>query len=241
MSERTALIVGAGDAIGAAILKRFSRAGYHAVGVRRNPEKIENVISELQREGHKAKALKCDARKEDEIVDLFSKIEKEVAPLEVVVFNVGANVPMKISETPTKKFYKIWEMACFGGFLTGREAAKYLVPRKKGTIIFTGATASLRGAAGFGAFASAKSGLRAVAQSLARELMPEGIHVAHVVIDAAVDTEFVRGILPQMKPKRQPDDIVNPDSIAELYYQIHLQSPDAWTFESDLRPWCERW
>ena len=241
MSERSALIVGAGDAIGAAILKRFSRAGYNTVGVRRNPEKIASVISELQKEGHKAKVLKCDARKEDEIVELFSKIETEVAPLEVVVFNVGANVPMKIMETPTKKFYKIWEMACLGGFLTGREAAKYLVPRKKGTIIFTGATASLRGAAGFGAFASAKSGLRAVAQSLAKEIMPLGIHVAHVVIDAAVDTEFVRQILPQMKPKRQPDDIVNPDSIAELYYQIHRQSPDAWTFESDLRPWCEKW
>ncbi|MEC8623230.1 MAG: SDR family NAD(P)-dependent oxidoreductase [Bdellovibrionota bacterium] len=241
MSERSALIVGAGDAIGSAILKRFSRAGYNTVGVRRNPEKIANVISELQKEGHKAHAMKCDARKEDEIIGLFSKIEAEMAPLEVVVFNVGANVPMKIAETPTKKFYKIWEMACFGGFLTGREAAKYLVPRKKGTIIFTGATASLRGAAGFGAFASAKSGLRAVAQSLAREIMPQGVHVAHVVIDAAVDTEFVRQILPQMKPNRQTDDIVKPDSIAEFYYQIHLQSPDAWTFESDLRPWCEKW
>jgi len=203
--------------------------------------KISSVIDELKKEGHKALALKCDARKEDEIKELFSKIETDIAPLEVVVFNVGANVPMKIVETPTKKFYKIWEMACFGGFLTGREAAKYLLPRKKGTIIFTGATASLRGAAGFGAFASAKSGLRAVAQSLAREIMPQGIHVSHVVIDAAVDTEFVRQILPQLKPERQDDDIVNPDSIAELYYQIHLQSPDAWTFEADFRPWCEKW
>ena len=241
MSKGSALIVGAGDAIGAAILKRFSRAGYNTVGVRRNPEKIASVITELKEEGFKAMALKCDARKEDEIISLFSKIETEVAPLEVVVFNVGANVPMTILETPTKKFYKIWEMACLGGFLTGREAAKYLVPRKKGTIIFTGATASLRGAAGFGAFASAKSGLRAVAQSLAREIMPQVIHVAHVVIDGAVDTEFIRKMLPQIKPKRQESDIVNPDSIAELYYQIHLQSPDAWTFESDLRPWCERW
>ena len=241
MSERSALIVGAGDAIGSAILKRFARAGYTSVGVRRNPEKISSVIDELKKEGHKALALKCDARKEDEIMELFSKVETDIAPLEVVVFNVGANVPMKIVETPTKKFYKIWEMACFGGFLTGREAAKYLLPRKKGTIIFTGATASLRGAAGFGAFASAKSGLRAVAQSLAREIMPQGIHVSHVVIDAAVDTEFVRQILPQLKPERQANDIVNPDSIAELYYQIHLQAPDAWTFESDLRPWCEKW
>ncbi|MDC0255168.1 SDR family NAD(P)-dependent oxidoreductase [Bacteriovoracales bacterium] len=241
MSERSALIVGAGDAIGAAILKKFARAGYTSVGVRRNPEKISSVIDELKKEGHKALALKCDARKEDEIKELFSKIETDIAPLEVVVFNVGANVPMKIVETSTKKFYKIWEMACFGGFLTGREAAKYLLPRKKGTIIFTGATASLRGAAGFGAFASAKSGLRAVAQSLAREIMPQGIHVSHVVIDAAVDTEFVRQIIPQLKPERQANDIVNPDSIAELYYQIHLQSPDAWTFEADFRPWCEKW
>ncbi|MEE2743228.1 MAG: SDR family NAD(P)-dependent oxidoreductase [Bdellovibrionota bacterium] len=241
MSERAALVVGAGDAIGAAILKRFARAGYTTVGCRRNPDRLSPVIEGLLKEGHKAMALKCDARNEDEIKNLFSKIETEIAPLEVVIFNVGANVPMKILETPTKKFYKIWEMACFGGFLTGREAAKYLLPRKKGTIIFTGATASLRGSAGFGAFASAKSGLRAVAQSLAREIMPEGIHVSHVVIDAAVDTEFVRQILPQMKPERQVNDIVNPDSIAELYYQIHLQSPDAWTFESDLRPWCEKW
>lgn len=239
--NQSVLVVGAGDAIGSAIVRKFAREGYQVVGVRRNGEKLDPLVEEMAEEGHTVHGWSCDARKEEAIIDLFERIETEVAPLEVVIFNIGANVPLDILETTTRKFYKIWEMACFSGFLTGREAAKYMLERGKGTIIFTGATASVRGASGYAAFAMAKHGLRAVAQSMARELGPKNIHVAHLIIDAAVDTPWIReAILPTME-NRQPDDIVEPDSIAQNYLNIHKQSRDAWTFELDLRPYCEKW
>lgn len=236
-----ALIVGAGDAIGSAIMKRFAEAGYEVIGVRRNGEKMAPIVDELTAEGHKAHGWSCDARKEEDVTAVFEKIEQEIGELEIVVFNIGANVPMQLLDTPPKKFFKIWEMACYSGFLVGTAAARHLLKQGKGTIIFTGATASVRGAAGFGAFSSAKGALRNMVQSFARELMPQNIHVAHVVIDAAVDTPWIQeNVLPLMKDRKE-DDIVNPSSIAETYYQIHRQPRDAWTFETDLRPWCERW
>ena len=214
---------------------------YTVVAVRRNGDKLQSLVSEIEAAGGNAHGWSVDARDEEAITALFARIESEVGPLAVTVFNVGANVPMKILETSSRKFSKIWEMACFGGFLTGREAAKTMLPRGKGTIIFTGATASVRGAAGFAAFASAKHGLRALAQSMARELAPENIHVAHVVIDAAVDTQWIRENFLVHKQDRPEDDIVQPSSIAEAYVQLHRQPRDAWTFEMDLRPWVETW
>ncbi|WP_353406649.1 SDR family NAD(P)-dependent oxidoreductase [Pseudoteredinibacter isoporae] len=236
-----ALIVGAGDAIGSAIARRFSQEGYTVVAVRRNGDRLKGLVEEIEASGGKAHGWSVDARDEEAIVALFARIESDVGPLAVVVFNVGANVPMKILETSSRKFSKIWEMACFAGFLSGREAAKTMLPRNKGTIIFTGATASVRGAAGFAAFASAKHGLRALAQSMARELAPQNIHVAHVVIDAAVDTAWIRENFLVHKTDRQEDDIVRPESIADAYVQLHRQPRDAWTFEMDLRPWVESW
>ncbi|MCV6622348.1 MAG: SDR family NAD(P)-dependent oxidoreductase [Cellvibrionaceae bacterium] len=239
--QEVALVVGAGDAIGSAIARRFAQEGYTVVAVRRNGDKLQSLVSEIEAAGGNAHGWSVDARDEEAITALFARIESEVGPLAVTVFNVGANVPMKILETSSRKFSKIWEMACFGGFLTGREAAKTMLPRGKGTIIFTGATASVRGAAGFAAFASAKHGLRALAQSMARELAPENIHVAHVVIDAAVDTQWIRENFLVHKQDRPEDDIVQPSSIAEAYVQLHRQPRDAWTFEMDLRPWVETW
>lgn len=239
--QEVALVVGAGDAIGSAIARRFAQEGYTVVAVRRNGDKLQSLVSEIEAAGGNAHGWSADARDEEAITALFARIESEVGPLAVTVFNVGANVPMKILETSSRKFSKIWEMACFGGFLTGREAAKTMLPRGKGTIIFTGATASVRGAAGFAAFASAKHGLRALAQSMARELAPENIHVAHVVIDAAVDTQWIRENFLVHKQDRPEDDIVQPSSIAEAYVQLHRQPRDAWTFEMDLRPWVETW
>ncbi len=157
------------------------------------------------------------------------------------MFNIGANVPMGILETDSRKFFKIWEMACFAGFLSGREAARYMTTRKRGTILFTGATASVRGAAGFAAFASAKHGLRALAQSMARELGPQNIHVAHVVIDAAVDTAWIMENNPQAAELKEQDGIVDPDALANNYVMLYDQPRNAWTFELDLRPWIERW
>lgn len=235
-----ALIVGAGDAIGSSIAKRFAQEGLTVCAARRNAERLEPLVAEIQTDGGSAHAFALDARREEQVTALFERIEKDIGELQVVVFNIGANVPMTILETSSRKFFKIWEMACFAGFLTGREAAKVMQPRGRGTIIFTGATASTRGAAGFGAFASAKHGLRAVAQSLAREMGPKNIHVAHCVIDAAVDTAWIREnfVDADTLPK---DALVNPASIAEHYVFIHNQPRDAWTFEFDLRPWTEKW
>jgi NAD(P)-dependent dehydrogenase (short-subunit alcohol dehydrogenase family) len=235
------LVVGAGDAIGSAIVRRFAREGYSVIGVRRKGEQLQPLVDELNVKGLKTYGWTCDARKEEEVVELMERIESEIAPLDTVIFNVGANVPLKVLETTSRKFQKIWEMACYAGFLTGREAARHMLPRGKGTILFTGATASVRGAAGFGAFAMAKHGLRAWVQSMARELGPQNIHVGHLIIDAAVDTPWIQENVLKGVSDRKPDDIVNPDSIAEVFWQMKEQKRDAWTFEQDLRPWVERW
>ncbi len=241
MADGVALIMGAGDAIGSAIARKFARAGLTVCAARRNGDKLAPLMEELAAEGYPAHAYSCDARDEEAVTGLFSGIESHVGELEAVVFNVGANVPLGILETDSRKFRKIWEMACFAGFLTGREAARYMVPRERGTILFTGATASVRGAARFAAFASAKHGLRALAQSMARELGPKNIHVAHVVIDAAVDTLWINQNFPEAAALKARDGIVAPDDLADTYVMLHRQPRNAWTFELDVRPWIERW
>lgn len=173
------------------------------------------------------------------MVALFNTVEAEVGPVEVVVFNIGANVNFPIRDTTARVYRKVWEMAAFAGFLAGREAARVMVPRQKGTLIFTGATASLRGGPGFSAFAGAKFALRALAQSLARELGPEGIHVAHPVIDGAIDTAFIRDNFPDRYALKDRDGILDPEHIADQYWMLHRQPRDAWTHELDLRPWME--
>jgi len=239
---RAALIIGAGDGIGAAIAHRFAREGYVACLVRRSADKLQPLVQAIEAAGGQARAYGADARKEEEVTALVERIEREVGAIEVFVFNVGANVPSSILDETSRKFFKIWEMACFAGFLTAREAARGMVARGRGTILFTGATASLRGAARFAAFAAAKHGLRALAQSMARELGPRNIHVAHVVIDGAVDGAFIRDNLPQVYAERMPrDGILQPEHIAENYWQLHAQPRDAWTFELDLRPYMETW
>ncbi|HEY8026701.1 MAG TPA: SDR family oxidoreductase [Burkholderiaceae bacterium] len=238
---RSALIVGAGDATGGAIAKRFARGGLIACATRRSADKLQPLIDEIVAAGGRAHGYASDARKEEEVVQLVEQIERDVAPIEVMVFNIGANVPCSILDESARKYFKIWEMACLGGFLVGREVAKRMVARGHGTIIFTGATASLRGSANFAAFAGAKHALRALAQSMARELAPKGIHVAHVIVDGAIDTEFIRENFPERYAMKEQDGILNPDHIAENYWHLHAQPRDAWTHELDLRPWIERW
>ena len=233
------LVVGAGDATGGAIAKRFAREGYVACVARRQAEALGPLVAEIERDGGVARAFGCDARDEAQMAEMVATIEREVGPLEVVVFNVGANVRFPILEMTERVYRKVWEMGALAGFLTAREAARVMVPRGRGTIILTGATASLRGGAGFAAFAGAKFALRALAQSLARELGPQGIHVAHSVIDGAIDTAFIRENFPSAYALKDRDGILNPDSIAEAYWQHHGQSRDAWTHELDLRPWME--
>lgn len=238
---RVALVVGAGDATGGAIARRFARGGYTVCATRRDGAKLQPLVEAIRAAGGTAHGFASDARNEEEVIALVEKIESEVGPIEVLVFNIGANVRTSILEETARRYHKIWEMACFAGFLCGREVARRMVPRERGTIIFTGATASMRGSANFAAFAGAKAALRALAQSMARELGPKNIHVAHLVVDAAIDTEFIRTTFPERYALKDRDGIVNPEHIAETYWWLHQQPRDAWTFELDLRPWMEKW
>lgn len=238
---KVALIIGAGDATGGAIARRFAREGYIACVTRREADKLQSLIDQITQAGGQAHAFGSDARKEEEVVALIERIEAEVGPIEVMVFNIGANVPCSLLEETARKYFKIWEMACFSAFLNAREVAKRMVGRQRGTMIFTGATAATRGAANFAAFAGAKHALRALAQSAARELGPKNIHVAHVIVDGAIDTEFIRTNWPDKYAEKATDGILNPDHIADNYWHLHSQPRDAWTFELDLRPWSERW
>jgi NAD(P)-dependent dehydrogenase (short-subunit alcohol dehydrogenase family) len=238
-NAKAALIVGAGDATGGAIARRFAREGFTTCVTRRNVDKLAPLVARIESDGGKARAFGSDARKEEAMVALVDTIEREVGPIEVAAFNIGANVRFPIRETTARVYFKVWEMACFAGFLMGREVAKVMVPRGRGTILFTGATASMRGSTGFAAFSGAKHGLRALAQSMARELAPQGVHVAHVVIDGAIDTEFIRSNFPERYGLRDRDGILSPEAIAEAYWQLHLQHRSAWTHEMDLRPWLE--
>ncbi len=239
MSKKVVLVIGAGDATGGAIARRFAREGHVAVIVRRDADKLTGLAEQIRAEGGEVHAFGVDARKEDQIVELFAKIEADIGALDVVVFNIGANVNFGIVETTARVYTKVWEMAAFAGFLTGREAAKHMLPRGRGTILFTGATASLRGGKGFSAFAGAKFALRALAQSMARELGPQGIHVAHPIIDGAIDTAWIAENFPQRHALKDRDGILDPDHIADAYWMLHSQPRDAWTHELDLRPWME--
>jgi len=239
--NKVALVIGAGDATGSAIAKRFAREGYIACVTRRNADKLTPLIHAIEAEGGQAHAFGSDARREDDVNELVAHIEENIGAIEVLVFNIGANVPASILEETPRKFFKIWEMACFAGFLTAQAVAKRMAQRQRGTILFTGATASTRGSSGFAAFASAKHGLRALAQSMARELGPQNIHVAHVVIDGAIDSAFIRDNWPSRYATKEQGGILNPNHIANNFWYLHTQPRDAWTFELDLRPWMETW
>ena len=234
-------VIGAGDATGSAVARRFAKEGYTVCAARRTATALKPLVDQITVEGGKAVAFGLDARREDQVVNFFHQIEAEVGPVEVLVFNVGGNVRFPVLETTAQKYFKVWEMCAMAGFLAGREAARLMLPRGRGTLLFTGATASLRGAAGFSAFAGGKAALRALAQSMARELGPKGLHIAHVVIDGMIDTAFTREHFAQRVEEVGPDGILNPDHIADAYWWLHEQPRDAWTFELDLRPSAERW
>ena len=233
------IIIGTGPGLGSSLARKFAKEGHHVFAVRRerHSEELNSLCDEIKESGGSATAIPSDAREEEQVISLFSEVAKS-GPIDCVVFNIGANVFFSIEETTSRVFRKIWEMGTFAGFLVGREAAKHM--KDKGTIIFTGATASMRGGSGFAAFSSAKFGLRAVAQSLARELGPKGIHVAHTVIDGAIDHPWIKENFPDIYKLKEVDGILNPDDIAEAYYNLHLQEKTAWTHELDLRPYMEK-
>ncbi len=238
---KAALIVGAGDATGAAIAKAFAREGYVACVNRRarNTEQLQSLALSIRAEGYAAQAYPGGARVEDEVVAMVDAIERDIGPIEVAVFNIGANVNFSILDMTAQVYRKVWEMAAFSGFLMGREVAKRMVQRQSGTIIFTGATASLRGGSGYSAFSGAKGALRMLAQSMARELGPHNIHVAHIIIDGGIDTAFIRSIRPDFDAAKAADKLLSPDAIALQYVALHKQHRSAWTHEMDLRPWAE--
>ncbi len=239
--KKVVLVVGAGDATGSAIAKRFAREGYIACVTRRSADKLQPLVDEIREAGGEAHGFASDARKEEAVAALIEQIESNIGPIEAFVFNIGANVPCSILEETARKYFKIWEMACFAGFLSSQAVARRMVRRGRGTILFTGATAGLRGASHFAAFAGAKHGIRALAQSMARELGPLNIHVAHVVVDGAIDTAFIRDNFPERYALKDQDGILNPEHIADNYWFLHNQPRDAWSFELDLRPWREHW
>jgi NAD(P)-dependent dehydrogenase (short-subunit alcohol dehydrogenase family) len=239
----TVAVIGAGDYIGAEIVKKFASEGFTVFAGRRNGEKLAPLVKEVEDAGGSIVARSLDARKEDEINAFLQDADKH-APLEVTIFNVGANVNFPILETTDRVFRKVWEMACWAGFLAGRESTRLMLPHGKGNIFFTGATASLRGGSGFAAFAAAKFGLRAVAQAMARELGPQNIHVAHLIIDSGVDTAWVRERREQLWGKEaleNPDLLMPPASVAASYWQLYQQPRSAWTFELEIRPFGEKW
>lgn len=244
MSDRkVCLVVGAGIGVGGSIAKAFAKEGMAVVMTRRprNLDQLEALAAEIRADGGDAHAMGVDARDEAEMTALFDRIETEIGPLEVVVFNIGANVHFNIRDTTTRVYSKVWEMAALAGFLTGREAARVMVPRGRGSILFTGATASVRGREGFSAFAGAKHALRALAQSMARELGPQGIHIAHIICDGSIDGAFTRERMPDADERLARGEILDPDEIARNYVWLHNQGRSAWTFEIDLRPWTETW
>jgi len=243
--DATVAIVGAGDHIGAAIARKFAAEGFTIFAGRRNGDRLQPLADEIAAAGGSIVTRSLDARVPEEVAAFLEDADAQ-APLALVNFNVGANVNFPILDTTDRVFRKVWEMACFAGFVTGREAARIMLPRGQGKIFFTGATAGLRGGKGYTAFASAKFGLRAVAQSMARELWPQQIHVAHLIIDAGVDTEWVRQMIAQREGEHavetmHPDRLMPPAAIADAYWQLFCQPRTAWTFEQEIRPYGETW
>jgi NAD(P)-dependent dehydrogenase (short-subunit alcohol dehydrogenase family) len=241
----TAAVIGAGDFIGSAIARKFAAEGFTVFAGRRNGEKLAPLVNDVEATGGRIIGRSLDARKEDEVIEFLQAADRE-APLDVCIFNVGANVHFPLVETTERVFRKVWEMACYAGFLAVRESARLMLPHGRGAIFITGATASLRGGAGYAAFAAAKAGLRAVAQSAARELGPKNIHVAHLVIDAGVDTAWVRERIRAREGdtalrELSPDRLMQPSSVADAYWTLYQQPRDAWTFEMDIRPAGEKW
>jgi len=241
----TAAVIGAGDFIGAAIAKKFAVEGFTVFAGRRNGDKLAPLVADIEKAGGKVSARSLDARKEEDITAFLQEADRQ-APLEVCIFNVGANVNFPFTETTERVFRKVWEMACYSGFLAGREAAKLMLPRGKGAIFFTGATASMRGGVGYAAFSAAKAGLRAVAQAAARELGPKNIHVAHLVIDSGVDTAWVRERIKEREgadalTKLPSDRLMRPQAVAEAYWSLYQQPRDAWSSEMEIRPFGEKW
>lgn len=240
MSKGVAVIAGVGEGLGSAVARRFAAGGYRAVMWARNADKLAGYADQIKSQGGDAAGMKVDVRAEQEVVDAFTRIEREIGPVEVAVFNAGAQHRKPLLEITADQFEKVWRLGCLAGFVFGREAVRHMLPRKRGTVLYTGATSALRGGANFAAFAATKFGLRAVAQSMAREFGPQGIHVATVIVDGAIDMPAIRSRFADQIKDLPPDGLLNTDAIAQTYFQLHQQQRSAWSHEVDVRPYCEK-
>lgn len=232
--RQAAVIVGVGPGLGFALCQRFATAGMRVAAAARHKDRVEQLLRETPLDG--ARAYACDATDRTEVERLFAQVDEELGTPEVVVFNAGAFQPNPVLDIDPEDFARCWQVGCFAGFLVGQAAARRMVDAGRGTLVFTGATAALRGGANFANLAVPKFGLRALAQSMARELGPRGVHVGHVIIDGQILSDRYR----HLEDQRGPDSLLRPDAIAEMYYQLHAQPRSAWTFELDLRPWVEK-
>jgi NAD(P)-dependent dehydrogenase (short-subunit alcohol dehydrogenase family) len=244
MSTPAGVVVGVGGerGLGAALCRRFAAEGYHLLVAGRTPEKIAQVVQTIRRSGGSAEPMAVDTTREDDVVRLFDRAVSPgdgLDPADLVIFNAGNNQRIDFRELTAAQFEDFWRVGCFGGFLVGREAARRLAPLGRGTVIFTGASASVRGRPGFAHFAAAKAGLRMISQSMAREYGPLGIHVAHVLIDGGINGDRLRNRAPTLIKERGEDGLLGIDAIADTFWHIHRQQRSAWTQEVDLRPFKE--
>lgn len=244
MNKPSAVVIGVGSerGVGGAVCRRFAREGYHVLIAGRSAAKIETLAASLVADGGSAEAVTTDVTQEAQVIALFDRAMNPGQgrdPADVVVFNVGNNALLDFQQTTAAQFEDFWRVGCFAGFLVGREAARRLLPLGRGTVLFTGASGSLRGKAGFAHFAAAKAGLRMISQSMARDYGPRGLHVAHVLIDGGIDGDRLRGAFPAMVERLGSEGLLDVDAIADNYWHLHRQPRSAWTQELDLRPFKE--
>jgi len=240
VSKGAVVVAGVGEGLGSAIARRFAAAGYEAVMWARNEDKVNGYAERIRAQGGKATGMKVDLRVEQDVIDALARVERERGPVEVAVFNAGAQHRKPLLEITADQFEKVWRLGCLAGFVFGREAIRHMLPHGRGTLLFTGATSALRGGTNFAAFAATKFGLRAVAQSMAREFGPQGIHVATVIVDGAIDMPAIRSRFADRIKDLPPDGLLSTDAIAETYFQLHQQQRSAWSQEVDVRPYCEK-
>lgn len=233
MSVAVAVVVGAGPGLGSALCRRFAEGGMTVAAARRHRSELEPLAQEIG-----GRAYDCDAADADSVTALFEAVDRDLGTPELVVFNAGAFRPASVLEIDPGEFERCWRIGCLGGLNVGQAALKRMVDQGRGTLILTGATAALRGGKGFANLAVPKFGLRALAQSMAREVGPQGVHVAHTIIDGQIQNEARRAS--HSEAERGPDALLKPEAIAESYWQLHRQPRSAWTHELDLRPWVER-
>ena len=244
MAKKKAVVLGVGAecGLGAAASRRFAKEGYHVLVAGRTPAKIDKVAESIRASGGSAMPVVVDGTREAEVIGLFDKAmadDGDGAPADLLVFNMGNNAAVDIREMTAQHFEDSWRVGCFAGFLFGREAVRRLAPLGRGTVIFTGASGSLRGRPRFAAFNATKGGLRLLVQSMAREFGPQGIHVAHVIIDGGIEGDRLLSRMPDRVEKAGPDGLLKVEAIVENYWHVHRQHRSAWTHEIDLRPYKE--